>query len=331
MAVRKYTLAEIADIVRRRRWLILIPLAIGAALAPVLARYAPERFRSEALIVVIPQQVPDNYVESTVSESVADRLPAITEQILSRNRLEAIINEMNLYPAERARWVMEDVVQKMRSDVTTSAVGRQVNSFRVSYVSDNPEKARLVTQRLARLYGDENTADRSNQANSTSEFLETQLAQAKQRLIAQEKRLEDYRKANSGQLPSQLQGNLQAIQNTHIQLQAVNEAANRALERRLLIERQLADARMLQVPQPEPVNASGPDAPTTISTARQLEVAEARLLLMLQRNTPDHPDVVTLRRVIEELTAQLKNEPASGCTVGEGAYAGRDGPAATDQ
>ena len=105
---------------------------------------------------------------------------------------------------------MEDVVQKMRLDVRTSAVGRDVNSFRVGYVSDSPEKARKVTERLASLYIEQNLKDRENQADSTSQFLNTQLEEAKRRLVEQEKKLEEYRKSHAGQLPSQLQGNLQA-------------------------------------------------------------------------------------------------------------------------
>ena len=108
----------------------------------------------------------------------------------------------------------------MRRDVTTSAVGRDVDSFRVGYVSDNPETARKVTERLASLYIDQNSKDREAQADSTSEFLDTQLAEAKRRLIEQEKKLEDYRKSHAGQMPSQLQGNLQAIQNANLQLQS---------------------------------------------------------------------------------------------------------------
>jgi polysaccharide chain length determinant protein (PEP-CTERM system associated) len=310
MAVRKYSPDEITALIVRRRWLLLVPFAIGVALAPVLARYAPERYRSEALILVIPQQVPDEYVRPTVNESVAGRLPALTEQILSRSRLEQIIQEMDLYPAERARWVMEDVVERMRGDVNTEVVGgREINAFRVSYESDSPERARRVTERLSSLYIDRNQEDRANQANQTSDFLATQLTLAKQRLVEQEKKLEDYRRANAGQLPSQLQGNLQTIQSTNLQLQAINEAANRAQERRLLLERQMADTMAVPLTQPAPV-AVGPTGETPImpSAARQLEAAKARLTFMLQRNTPDHPDVVALNRLIEDLTVRAQAE-----------------------
>jgi polysaccharide chain length determinant protein (PEP-CTERM system associated) len=304
---RTYTLDEILALLARRRWLILVPFALGVAAAPLLGRYAPERYRSEALILVIPQRVPDNYVKPTVSETVEQRLPSITDQILSRSRLERIILDMNLYKAERAREVMENVVQTMRDQVTTSTVGKDMNSFRVTYVSNNPETARKVTERLASLYIEQNLKDRESQADSTSQFLATQLEEAKRRLIEQEKKLEEYRRGHAGQLPSQLQGNLQAIQNANLQLQSLNESTNRAQERRLLIERQIADTQAVPLAL-APLPPSTPESPGAPSTAQQLDMARARLAAILQRYTPDHPEIVSLERTIAELAVRLDSE-----------------------
>lgn len=310
MFPRTYTLGDILSHLVGRRWLILIPFALGAAATPLLARYAPERYRSEALLLVVPQRVPDSYVRSTISESVEDRLPAITDQILSRSRLELIIQEMDLYKAERSRQVMEDVVNGMRGDVTTSAGGRDVNSFRVSYVSDNPRTAQQVTERLASLYIEQNLRDRESQAENTSQFLDTQLEEAKRRLIEQEKKLEEYRKTYAGQLPSQLPGNLQAIQNAHLQLQSLNEATSRALERRLLVDRQIADAQAVPLPPPPlPAVAEG-SVPS--STTQQLAQARTRLAALLQRYTPSHPEVVSLERTIADLVLKLEGESPVG-------------------
>jgi polysaccharide chain length determinant protein (PEP-CTERM system associated) len=318
----KEILSEGLNLLIRRRWLILIPLALGLAAAPILARWAPERYRSTALIMVIPQQVPTNYVNPTVSETVAGRLPAITDQILSRSRLERIIQEMELYKAERAKQVMEDVVQTMRGDITTTAVeptatnayGRpkEIDSFRISFVNENAEIARKVTERLASLYIEQNLKDRESQADNTSQFLATELEEAKRRLIEQEKKLEQYRRSHAGQLPSQLGGNLQAIQNANYLLQNLNEATNRAQERRLLIERQIMDTQAVPLPSaPPPVVAVTPET-TSITTAQQLEIARARLAALLQRYTPDHPEVVTLQRTISELTVRLDQEAPVG-------------------
>jgi polysaccharide chain length determinant protein (PEP-CTERM system associated) len=316
MSVRAYTPDEIPRAVLKRRWLILTPLAIGLAMAPVLAPLVPERYRSETLILVIPQRVPDNYVKATVTDSVEERLPAITEQILSRSRLERIIQDMDLYKAERATEVMEDVVAKMRVDVVVSlaaAKKERADSFRVSYVSHDPEVARKVTERLASLYIEQNVNDRESQAQNTSQFLSAQLDDAKRRLIDQEKKLEEYRRKNSGQLPSQLAGNLQAIQNANVQLQGLSESTNRALERRLLIERQIADIQAIPLA-PTQVVGQGPEQPVG-TTAQQLEIVRARHAAFLQRYTPDHPEVITLERTIAELTARLEGEtPLGGAT-----------------
>ena len=317
MSVRTLTLRDITALIAQKRWLLLIPFAIGLAAVPVLARYAPERYRSEALLLVIPQQVPKDYVTPTMTQSIEERLPAITDQILSRSRLEQIIQQLDLYPAERERQVMEDVVQRMRLDIQTSAAQtsarREVNSFRISYVSDTAEKARKVTERLASLYIEQNIKDRENQADSTSQFLTAQLEQAKTRLIEQEKKLEEYRKTHSGQLPSQLQGNLQAIQTASFQLQSLNESINRAQERRLLVERQIADSQT--VPLPVPAAAAGVETPAPMTTAQQIEVGRARLALMLQRYTPNHPDVLSLERTIADLVAKLESETPVGAVA----------------
>jgi polysaccharide chain length determinant protein (PEP-CTERM system associated) len=311
--VTRYTPGEIAHLIIERRWILLVPLALGIAAAPLLAPFAPALYRSETLIMVVPQRVPDDYVKATVTERVEDRLPAINEQILSRSRLERIIQEMDLYKDLRAREVMEDVVAKMRSDVFPTLLGDDANSFRIAYVSDNAETARKVTERLASLYIEQNISDRENQAEATSQFLDTQLQDAKRRLVEQEKKLEDYRKRNSGQLPTQLQGNLQAIQNANLQLQAINESTNRALERRLLIERQIADTEAMPIPAPVAA-AGGAEAVVATSTAQQLEFARARLSVLLQRYTPDHPEVVSLERQVVELVAKLEQETPVSAT-----------------
>jgi polysaccharide chain length determinant protein (PEP-CTERM system associated) len=311
--VRTYTPDDVIQCLVSRRWLVLAPVAIGLAIAPFLASFAPEKFRSETLIMVVPQRVPDSYVKATITESIENRLPSISDQILSRSRLELIITDMNLYGDLRKRQVMEDVVQAMRTDVAVSLAGNKdnANSFRVSYVSDHADTARKVTERLASLYIEQNLKDRENQADSTSQFLETQLQDAKARLVEHEKKLEAYRTQHSGELPTQLQGNLQSIQSSNLQLQALNESMNRALERRLLIDRQIADTEGL--PLAEPV-AAPLNAPIPTTTSQRLDAARARLAALQQYYTPDHPEVVTAQRLVSEFQARLAGEAPLGAS-----------------
>ncbi len=304
---RTYRVKDIKRILLARGWLIVLPFSVGLSAAPLIAKLIPKLYRSETLIMVVPQQVPDTYVKPTVTAKMEDRLPSISNVILSRSRLERIINDFGLYSDQRSHAIMEDVVQRLRGDITVQVEGQ--DSFRVKYVSKDPQTAQKVTARLASLYIEENLRDRANLADETNLFLESQLNDAKQRLIEHEKKLEEYRRRYAGQLPTQLESNLQMIRNNQQQLQGLSDSSNRIQERRLLIERQIADTESLPAEVAAPPVAVSLDKPTTSSDpAQQLETAQAQLKALRLRYTEDHPDIRAMKRVIRDLQTRIDQE-----------------------
>lgn len=312
---QKYTAEDLARLLWRRKWLVVLPTVVGLVAAVVYARRLPDLYRSETVILVVPQRIPDTYVKSTVTGRIEDRLATISDQIVSRSRLERIILDLNLYPTERQTGLMEDVVARMRADIGRVQLNGK-ESFRVSYVSGDPRTAQLVAQRLASLFIEENLRDRENLAEDTSHFLESQLAEAKSRLVQHEKRLEDYRRRYSGQLPSQAPANLQAIQTLQLQLAANGEAADRGRDRRLVLERQIAE---LQAPEPlatgSMVTADGRREPAVETVAQRYEAAKAALGLLRVQKRPDHPDVRALERTIRDLEGEIKGSASRSATA----------------
>ena len=304
---KTFKVDDIVSILVHRGWLIVLPFAVGLSAAPVIARIVPELFRSETLIMVVPQQVPDTYVKSTVTAKMEDRLPSISNVILSRSRLERIINDFDLYAGQRTRAIMEDTVQRLRADINVQVEGQ--DSFRLKYISRDPQTAQKVASRLASLYIEENLRDRANLADETNLFLESQLSDAKQRLIEHEKKLEAYRRQHAGELPSQLESNLQSIRIAQQQLQSVTDSTNRMQERRLLIERQVADAQSLPAEAlPAAVAPLEKEAPAAATAAQQLEAAQNQLKALQLRYTPDHPDIRGIQRAIRDLQAKADEE-----------------------
>lgn len=309
---KKYTPEDVLAILWRHRWLLIVPFLISATAAILVARRLPSIYRSETLIQVVPQRIPESYVRATVTARIEDRLGGIQQMILSRSRLERIIMDFNLYPEERKVRVMEDVVARMR-DYDVNVRVERGDAFRVSYISRDPRIAQKVAERLGSLFIDENLRDREALAEQTSQFLENQLDDAKRRLLEHEKKLEEFRSRYAGELPSQLQSNVQAIQNAQMQLQGLTEAMNRDRERRLLIERQLAD---LQAPDAvvavaPPPTAPGGEPPAGATTADQLEAAMAARRTLLLRFKEDHPDVAAINRRITGLQTKLAAEIAA--------------------
>ena len=307
----------------RRKWAIVLPFVLITLATVVVAHYLPNRYRSETVILVVPQQVPESYVRSTVTARIEDRLQSISQQILSRTRLERIIQDFNLYERERQMGIMEDVVERMRTrDIRVDTL--KGDAFRIAYIGDNPVTVMRVTDRLASHFIDENLRDREILAQGTSQFLTVQLDEARRRLMEQEKKLEVYRLRHSGELPSQAAGNIQQVQNLQLQIQQVLESLNRDVDRKLLIEKALADLKAT-----DPIAMAIAAKSTDLSeqpVSVQLAVAEKTLTEMQLRLTPEHPDVIRLKRRItglkqraeaEALAAPLSPESTAPTTPGE--------------
>ena len=244
---KKYAPEDVLAILWRRKWLLLLPTLVAMGLTYAYTRTLPNLYRSETLVMIQPPRVREDLVRSVNNPTAsADRIQTITQQIMSRTRLEAIITDLNLYEAPRRTGLMEDVVEGMRRDVSVIVV--RGDAFRISYVSRTPVTAMRVTERLARLFIDENLRDREMLAQGTSQFLGSQVDDARRRLVEQEKKLEAYRRSHPGELPSQQASNLTALNNIQMQVQSLVDSMARDRDRLQLIERQIAD---LTSPDPE--------------------------------------------------------------------------------
>lgn len=298
---KRYTVDDVARIAWRGKWLILAPAIVTSVMAATYLRLVPNKYRAETMILVVAQRVPTDIVRGQVTLNVQDRLRTISQQILSRTRLEPIILDLNLYPERRQREPMEDTVTYMRGQVEVQTV--RGDTFSVGYTSDSPVLAQQVAERLASLYIDENLRDRAVATEGVSQFLESELNEARQKLIEHEKRLEAYRLRHAGELPTQAGSNFQAVQTLQMQAQGLADSLERDRDRKLVVERSLAD---LDVPVSDPADPTAVATPADVppapgSAAADLITARENLRVMRTRLTPEHPDVIRGERIVREL------------------------------
>src|SRR5436305_3835265 len=178
-------LSDYLDIFFRRwRW-IVIPAVLIAVTVSIVSMQLPKFYKSETLILVDPQKVPSDYVKATISGEVTDRLQTISQEILSRTRLQRIIDQFGLYKDQK-NLLPEDIVELMRKDITLDIVadprsrpGTGVNGFKISYSGSTPALAQEVTRQIASLFIEENLKVREQQAEGTNEFIESELNKAR--------------------------------------------------------------------------------------------------------------------------------------------------------
>jgi protein tyrosine kinase modulator len=322
---RRYTSEIVLQIGWRRKWQIVIPALVIAAAASWWIHRLPDRYRSDALLLVVPQRVPDTFVRSTVTTRGNDRLQSITQQILSRTQLERIIRDFDLYADRRKAGAMQDIVESMRRrDIEIRPV--KGDAFRLGVTADDPDTAMRVADRLVSLFINQTSSDRTALAEGTDQFLEAQLENARRDLIENETKLADYRRRHHGELPTQLEANERGLHNTEMQMQVLADSLNRDRERQLLLERSLKDTSLSELL----------DARTRVAVADaskptagdQLQRAEAALEDMRSTLTEQHPDIVAMKQTISELRKRkeaesVRHDEPSGASAADTILRGR--------
>jgi polysaccharide chain length determinant protein (PEP-CTERM system associated) len=295
----------IIDTIIRRRWLLIIPLLLALAIGSYLAVALPKIYEAETLILVEPQRVPTNYVQSVVSSEVEDRINTLSQQILSRTNLEKIISQFNLYTGPKfENMFLEDKVNALRKAITVQTTQsrnrRETNAFSVTYQGKDPQNVMDITNTLASYFIDENLKVREAQAIGTSDFLEAELVSMRRRLEEQERALEAYRTSNMGELPEQLETNLRILDRLQEQLTERQEGLRDARSRLAMLRNQ-ASAGLLQ--NQTAAGDTGPRNPDPLDPA----ALQAELSRLQSRYTDKHPDIIKIKQ-------QLKDLEASGTT-----------------
>ena len=294
----------------RRKWMavagFVLPLTAGVSVITFL----PNLYRSTATVLVDRQQIPETFVRSTVTSALETRLHTISQEILSRSRLEELINRFGLYAKLRTRVPFEDVIARMRSDikldlksVDARGLREATVAFTISYQGSHPGTVAAVTNTLASFYIEGNVKNRERQATNTAEFLKVQLAETKVRLDAQEQRVSEFKRRHLGELPQQLETNLGTLERLHAQLRLNADNQTRAAERRQSLSGQLAEAESL---------LSMPLAPTA-AAASAAETPEARLIRLKEelarlrsQFSEKYPDVVRTAAEVQVLERQVE-------------------------
>ena len=294
----------------RRRWFFLGPLFVVGLLGFSVAQLMPVEYRSQAFIIVDQQKVPEQYVTPNVLMTLQRRLDAMTQQILSRTRLQRFIEEFGLYAQQRKKKAMDDLIDLMRKRISIELVqtpGRNedLTGFRIYFSDEDPYMAQRVTGELTSLFIEQNVRERTQLSMGTTAFLESQLEQARKDLATVEEKVRQYKLQYLGQLPEQQQSNLQILSSLQAQLQANTSALDRAEQQRIYFESmrsQYEAARDLSRPA-ETSSSTGSMAPSSSS----LPLAEATLAdLWKQLNalsgkfTDRHPEVVRLKKEIAD-------------------------------
>ncbi len=317
---KPFHIGEYLEMGLRRKWYIVIPFVLCLPASFGVYKYLPKVYKATTLVLVQPQRVPESYVRATITDSVAGRLSTISQEILSRTRLEKVIHEFNLYSNQWDNVPMEGIVEMMRHAIeikvqTNPQSERAQNSFTISFEGEDPKIVMMVTNKLASLFIEENLRGREAQAEGTADFLSKELAGMEERLKRQEHGIRNFKERSMGQLPQQLDANLRILERLQQQLQTTSESMRAAEDRTLVLQNQIEQLKMRGQLSMSP-RAHGDVSSDTEDTSRQgipedplithLNNLKRELASAQSKYKETHPDVIDLKKKIANLELKAK-------------------------
>jgi polysaccharide chain length determinant protein (PEP-CTERM system associated) len=302
---REMTIQDYLELLRRRFWLILscALLFLGAGLG--ICFFVPPQYVSQTLVIVEQQKVPESYVKPVVTEDLNARLASMREEILSRSRLEPIIERFSLFSGNGIS--MDDRVDATRKAIQITPIVSGANKmpgFYISFRAQNARTAQQACSEITSLFLSESLHAREQSAEGTTTFLAQQVADAKRALDEQDAKLADFQRKYIGKLPGQEQSNLNTLQALTTRLDAATQSLNRMQQDetflQAVISQQTADLQR--------------ETPTNGVTA-ETEQEKLKTLIAQKKElegqyTPDHPDVQALSRKITDLQNEIAQNSA---------------------
>ncbi|MDQ1406461.1 MAG: protein tyrosine kinase modulator [Acidobacteriaceae bacterium] len=324
-ANRELTSTDAKRVLRRYWWILPISAVLLTLIAWVAANVLPKRYTSQTMVLVEQPSVSAKYVDPVVSDDLNHRLATMQELILSRSRLQPIIEKLNLYPEDRGRLHIDDLMEKLREAITVKPVEvmqgtgpHQLPGFYITATFNSPQLAQQVCTEITSMFLAQNARQTEQQASRTTNFLGEQLAEAKTKLDQEDAKLAEFKRQHPGSLPEDTQSNIGLLTGTNTQLEANTQAIARAEQEKAFNESLL---------QQEEVNwkTRTTGGPNPDSADAQLTLLQDQLSSLLSRYTPDHPDVIKTQNQIAELKKRMA-EPAKPASANAPAQSTHEPP-----
>jgi uncharacterized protein involved in exopolysaccharide biosynthesis len=307
---------QINDVIRRRKkgflliflFLFLTGFAVALALPPI--------YKSEAMIKVEDQEIQEGLVQPTSNEYVEERIGKLNQQVLSRSNLEKIVEKTKLYSESDNQVAVSELIETLRQNIQLETIvsemasqpgGRPLSftvAFKLSYEGDDPNTVQKVTETLADLYIAEDIKSTERVVSATTDFLKAELDRINQDIEMQERKISEFKKKHSRELPSDLGYNIQTVTRLERGLDQANMQLRNLNERKIFIESQLAQVEPLS-----PIVVEGEKI--AMNPNQRLKELNIQLTKLKSIYSDKHPDIKKLKKEIIELESQVQTSDDS--------------------
>lgn len=303
-------LGDYLSIIRRYKYLVIFSTLILVIASASLAYLLPATYKSEGLILIESQEIPRNLIKSTVTSYADQRIAVIKQRTMTTDNVMTIVKKFNLYPAMRKKAPVAEVVSLFRQNIDVSMVEANVTdpqsgrarratiAFTVSFMDRSAQTAQKVASELVTGFLNENARTRTERATETTAFLKEEAGKLQGKVQQLEKNIAEFKDQNSDSLPELLEYNLSMVTRLQDEL-ATNQ------NQIMVLKDQIMTMTLEKANLHYYIDAQQPANNAPVTPQAQLVQAQAKFNRLQAKYSPNHPDVLQLKRQIKSLKAEL--------------------------
>jgi succinoglycan biosynthesis transport protein ExoP len=310
---RHRTPGELARMVWRRKWLIVLPTVAVAVAVGYAVKKLPDVYESRTLLTVRPASISTSVVPQLSDSELTIRINNFTQVVTSRSTLEPMIERHGLYAIERSRGAsMDELVERMRTkdiQITLNTSRNDItNGFFLFFRGPDPRKAQAVTSELAGKYVDAQTKSAGEDATLTNDFFKEKLNQAKQQLDEIDKQRLEFMQGHIQSLPSETQSLIGQLGGLREEQKARLSEIGRLKDQITANNKFIADLSKSNQQQVEEVVAQMQDPKSTAAYAElvkrkaQLESDKQQLAIQFK---PKAPEMKAVQSQLDSVQGQM--------------------------
>lgn len=306
------TLADYLDLVKRRKYYLVVTWLLVSVTSVIVAYNLPKIYRSTATIL-IEAPTPTKLFESTVSQFADEQIQSIYQRVMTTDNVLSIINSNDLYSDAKQGFTKYELTELFKKNVevklTISTLTPQSHSgmaevaFDISFSDKEAAKAQEIASQLTALFIEQNDKARTQRAVKATDFLMEESDKLSQELQEIDVKIAQYKQQNNFSLPEQVQGNLAAIDRTENELRDTDNQIRTTKESIAFLAAELARA---QQDLPGSLENKPPQ-----NRDDALRIMRAQYLKFSSIYSPSHPSVLRLKREIKALDPGFEGQPVT--------------------
>lgn len=295
----------------RRKWVIISSILLSLTAAGTFYALSTKYYRSETLILVEEQKISQDYIKGVVDPGFEDRFFAIQKEIMSRELLGEILDELKLYPGTVAQRGPKAAIAAMKRAIAVEMIDKvpgakfttrkTVDGFTISFVHEDPTTAMEVTSRIASKFIDKNLKAHEQIAEDTTGFFDTEIARTKSELESKDDEIKRFKSKHMGELPEQVAANLHTLDRLQNDLKAVNETIQRLSDRIAMVDRAMQEYHKFGTTNGALIRGTSEPEPLY----RRLKELKEKLVKLRAEFWEGYPEVLLTKEEIRQVELEL--------------------------